>query len=398
VKTGWNHKRLGEISEIRYGYTESANSEPIGPRFLRITDIQDEQVCWESVPYCKIEPELLPRFRLEDEDIVFARTGATTGKSFLVSAPPEAVFASYLIRLRALADVRPKYLSYYFRSERYWAAIKDGSAGSAQGGFNASKLADLEIPFPSETEQERIVNILDEAFEGIAAAKANAEKCVQNAQELFDSWMQGQFTAGGKNWVRVRLGETGSSISTGPFGTMLHKADYVDDGIPLVNPMNIVGSKIVPSTRMMVSPSTKKRLENYVLRKRDVVIARRGELGRCAIVTETEEGWLCGTGSFFVRLSTCIDEQYFAALFGSPAFKSVLDQNSIGTTMSNLNHGILNDLELFLPPVQEQRAIITRAGDLVSEIDRFRANSGERINHLDELKQSLLHQAFTGKL
>jgi type I restriction enzyme S subunit len=66
--------------------------------------------------------------------------------------------------------------------------------------------------------------------------------------------------------------------------------------------------------------------------------------------------------------------------------------------MSNLNHGILNDLELFLPPVQEQRAIITRAGDLVSEIDRFRANSGERINHLDELKQSLLHQAFTGKL
>ncbi len=75
----------------------------------------------------------------------------------------------------------------------------------------------------------------------------------------------------------VRLGDTGSSISTGPFGTMLHKADYVEDGIPLVNPMNIVGGEIVPSARMMVSEATKVRLQNYVLREGDVVVARRGD-------------------------------------------------------------------------------------------------------------------------
>ncbi len=142
---------------------------------------------------------------------------------------------------------------------------------------------------------------------------------------------------------------------------MLHKADYVEKGIPLVNPMNIVGSKIVPSARMMVSPSTKKRLENYALRKGDVVIARRGELGRCDVVTEAEAGWLCGTGSFFVRLSKRIDERYFAMLFGSRSFKTILDQKSIGTTMSNLNHGILNGLELFLPPVEEQRELVAKA-------------------------------------
>jgi type I restriction enzyme S subunit len=150
VKNRWVSKELGAISAIKYGYTESASSEPIGPRFLRITDIQDDSVDWERVPYCKIEAEDLPKFRLASGDIVFARTGATTGKSFLVQDPPEAVFASYLIRLRLLdKNLLPEFVSLYFQTAGYWQAIKDGSAGSAQGGFNATKLAALLIPIPS---------------------------------------------------------------------------------------------------------------------------------------------------------------------------------------------------------------------------------------------------------
>ena len=118
------------------------------------------------------------------------------------------------------------------------------------------------------------------------------------------------------HWVRTRLGDTQSTISTGPFGTMLHKADYVEDGIPLVNPMNIIGAEIVPSTKMMVSRATKQRLENYVLRKGDVVIARRGELGRCAVVTEAEDGWICGTGSFFLRLPVVLMLSISSLFFG----------------------------------------------------------------------------------
>src|SRR6266481_1608404 len=100
MKNGWEIKELVAVSAINYGYTESASSEPVGPRFLRITDIQNDQVDWNSVPYCKIEPADLPKYRLANGDIVFARTGATTGKSFLVADPPEAVFASYLIRVQ----------------------------------------------------------------------------------------------------------------------------------------------------------------------------------------------------------------------------------------------------------------------------------------------------------
>jgi type I restriction enzyme, S subunit len=160
VKADWDVKELGAVSAINYGYTESASSKPIGPRFLRITDIQDDRVDWVSVPYCKIESADLPKYRLISGDIVFARTGATTGKSFLVANPPEAVFASYLIRLRLLdKKLLPEFVSLFFQTSGYWKSIKDGSAGSAQGGFNATKLGALSIPIPPLPEQQRIVDI-----------------------------------------------------------------------------------------------------------------------------------------------------------------------------------------------------------------------------------------------
>ena len=129
MKAGWGFKELGAVSAINYGYTESASNEPIGPRFLRITDIQDDRVDWERVPYCRIEGVDLPKYRLASGDIVFARTGATTGKSFLVEEPPEAVFASYLIRLRLLdKTLLPEFVSLFFQTAGYWKSIKDGSS------------------------------------------------------------------------------------------------------------------------------------------------------------------------------------------------------------------------------------------------------------------------------
>jgi len=120
MKAGWEVKALGDVSAINYGYTESASGEPVGPRFLRITDIQNDQVNWNTVPYCKIDSSELPKFRLASGDIVFARTGATTGKSFLVAESPEAVFASYLIRLRLLdKNLLPEFVSLIFQTAGY---------------------------------------------------------------------------------------------------------------------------------------------------------------------------------------------------------------------------------------------------------------------------------------
>lgn len=159
---GWVEKRLGELARIDYGYTESACAEVVGPKFLRITDIQENGVDWSSVPYCPIDAIDYTKYKLADGDIVFARTGATTGKSYLVVHPPEAVCASYLIRVQVnRAEVLPPFVNLFFQTPEYWDSIRSGVSGSAQGGFNATKLGELVIPFPdSTTEQQSIVTKL----------------------------------------------------------------------------------------------------------------------------------------------------------------------------------------------------------------------------------------------
>ena len=159
------HVSLAEICEsIDYGVTASASSAPVGPKFLRITDIQDGDVNWDTVPYCVSDERKLVSSKLMAGDIVFARTGATTGKSFLISScPANAVFASYLIRVRPSRSVIPTYLGHFFNSPNYWNQISLKAVGAAQPGINASKLKELKIPLPPLEEQKRIAAILDQA-------------------------------------------------------------------------------------------------------------------------------------------------------------------------------------------------------------------------------------------
>ena len=178
---GWIQRSLGDLARINYGYTESASSESVGPHFLRITDIQDNRVDWTTVPYCPIDVNVLHKYLLVDGDIVFARTGATTGKSYLVTNPPEAVFASYLIRVQLKNnDVSPQFVNLYFQTHSYWDTIRAGTSGSAQGGFNASKLGALVIPFPrSLRDQKAIV----ERLEALAADTLQLESVYRRKLE-----------------------------------------------------------------------------------------------------------------------------------------------------------------------------------------------------------------------
>ena len=146
---GWTEATVREVSQdIRYGYTTSASTIEKGPRFLRITDIQNGKVDWDSVPFCKLPPADTTAYELKRGDIVFARTGATTGKSFLIRSLPSAVFASYLIRLRPSDIILPDFLAYFFQSKSYWEQITENLSGSAQPNCNATKLASLSILFP----------------------------------------------------------------------------------------------------------------------------------------------------------------------------------------------------------------------------------------------------------
>ena len=156
----WDIRSVSEIcGKPQYGFTESAVHQAVGPKFLRITDIQNGKVDWRSVPYCRCAD--VDKYRLHVGDILFARTGATTGKSYIVDICPEAVFASYLIRLRAGPDVSPRYLWWYFQSSDYWAQVFGGIDVGAQPNMNGKKLSSLRIPIPSLAQQDQVATKMD---------------------------------------------------------------------------------------------------------------------------------------------------------------------------------------------------------------------------------------------
>ncbi|MFA6608504.1 MAG: restriction endonuclease subunit S [Candidatus Paceibacterota bacterium] len=168
-KKGWEEKEIKDVCENpQYGFTASAKLEKVGPRMLRITDIQDGKVNWSTVPYCKCdEPK---KYQLKNGDIVFARTGATVGKSFLITNIKEtAVFASYLIRITPKQDLTPEFLYYFFQSSDYWNQITEQAVGGAQPNVNGTKLAKLKISVPPLAEQKQIVKKLDTLSEKLRA-------------------------------------------------------------------------------------------------------------------------------------------------------------------------------------------------------------------------------------
>lgn len=206
-----------------------------------------------------------------------------------------------------------------------------------------------------------------------------------------------------ESWEWVRLQYLCTRFSTGPFGTMVHKEDYVDlEGHPLVNPTNIKNGKIVAEGIKKVSNTKYKELGSYVLQTNDLVLARRGDLSKIAIVTEKENGWLAGTGAFFMHFLDGLFLPYFIVLYSSFYCQSYLLDQSVGGTMNNLNQKLLSDFLLPLPPLVEQRRIVAKIEELMPLVERY----GKAQNELDKLneslparlRQSILQEAIQGRL
>ncbi|PIL16287.1 hypothetical protein P775_25340 [Puniceibacterium antarcticum] len=162
-----------------------------------------------------------------------------------------------------------------------------------------------------------------------------------------------------------------NELQTGPFGSSLHQSDYCLGGIPVINPASLQDGRIVPIEKMAVDITTLERLASFKLRPGDIVLARRGEMGRCAIVTENEAGWLCGTGSLILRPSTFLCARFLVLVIGSPFGREYLGSSSIGSTMQNLNQSILLNLPFGLPPLAEQHRIVAKVDELMALCDQL---------------------------
>jgi type I restriction enzyme S subunit len=170
-------RQLKDLARIQYGWTARSIREPPGTRMLRITDIQDGAVDWEQVPYCQIPDDRRTDYLLSKGDIVFARSGATTGKSFLITAEaPEAVFASYLIRVRVDEALDPGFVALFFQGADYWDYVRKNSRGMAQPNLNGSLLGSLAIPVPPIEVQGTAVAAAHEQLTAISSLSADVER------------------------------------------------------------------------------------------------------------------------------------------------------------------------------------------------------------------------------
>lgn len=379
MKKGWELKKLGEVAKIIYGYTEKASFEEVGPKFLRITDIQDDGVNWDTVPFCKINDADFDKYKLSDGDIVFARTGATTGKSYLVNDPPKSVFASYLIKVHINSrNLTPQYLFQFFQTKEYWDVISAGVAGAAQGGFNATKLSDLEIPLPPLPEQQRIVAILDEAFSAVAKAKANAEQNLKNAKELFESYLQRVFENG--NWEEKTIEQVCDEIFAGGDAPRnnysLEKNDEYQ--IPIyANALKDRGLYGYTNTARVTKPS--------------ITIAARGS----------------GTGHTEIRFEDYLPIVRLIVLIPNLSIinleflKHSIDTLEIlrsGSAIPQLTVPMIKEYKLPLPTLAEQQSIVQKLDALSAQTKKLEAIYQQKINDLEELKKSILQKAFAGEL
>ena len=220
----------------------------------------------------------------------------------------------------------------------------------------------IKIPFPSAEKQKEIADILLKVVNIIENRKQELKKLDTLVKARFVE-MFGDPVSNPYGYDKVALSDL-ADIKIGPFGSLLHKEDYIVGGHPLLNPSHIVDGRISPNNKLTISDEKYKELSAYQLKTGDVVMGRRGEMGRCAVVSE--EGFLCGTGSILIRTKGEVTADYIQKTISFPSFKKTIEDMAVGQTMPNLNVPIVSSFEIIKPPIEVQ----DRYYALVEQVDK----------------------------
>ena len=285
----WKHIILREICDsINYGYTASAKHEPIGPRFLRITDIVPNRIDWSSVPYCQINETDLSKYRLEKGDIVIARTGATTGYAKRIKDSYKAVFASYLVRVRVNPKYDSQYVGFVVESDEYKQFIQLNLGGTAQPQANAQVLTSFPIPLPPLPTQRKIAAVLSAYDDLIENNTRRIEILEEMAQAIYREWFV-EFRFPGHEGVEMveselglipqgwTVGKLGDLCSVVP-GYAFKSKDWQDTGVSVVKIKNIKSDNTIDTQNIDCVPSEilSPKLDKYRLVNGDFLIAMTG--------------------------------------------------------------------------------------------------------------------------
>lgn len=424
-------------TSISYGIVQPGGHQTDGVPVLRVSDIRDGRISTQQP--LRVAPEIessYTRTRLKGGELLLTLVG-TVGETAVV---PDELHGWNVARAVAVIPVREDIGAYWVRlamsSRRVQMLIKGRLNTTVQATLNLKDVAQLPIPLPSAAVRSTIIRIIgdldakielnrrmNDTLESMAhaifqswfvefdpvCAKARGETPESICQRLgltpellalfpddFEDSFDGVIPAG---WTQSTLGEQakthGGFIQTGPFGSQLHASDYVDQGIPVVMPQDMVNRRVSVSKVARVTEDMAQRLSRHALQPGDVVYSRRGDVERHALVSEREAGWLCGTGCLLVRLGTGWSSQaYLSEALDLPATREWLVRHAVGATMPNLNTSILGAVPLLVPPEPLMQAFERVAGPFRCQQI---ANSLES-DSLAETRDALLPKLLSGEL
>jgi type I restriction enzyme S subunit len=335
----WREMTLADISsDISYGYTESAKSEKIGPKFLRITDIANGRLNWDTVPYCPISVEDFVKYKLSPGDIVVARTGATTGANYIIknNDPTEAVFASYLIRYRidqSYAD--PNFIGQVLRSITWQDYVDSIAGGSAQPGANAKQLGSFPILLPPLPEQRAIASVLSSLDNKIDLLHRQNKTLEAMAETLFRQWFVEEADEG---WEEGKLpDEFVFTMGQSPSGNSFNEDGI---GIPMFQGNADFGFRFPTERVYTTEPTRLAEPMDVLISVRAPVGAQNMALNRCCIGR--------GVSAFRYRKNPSF---FTYAFFKLRSLMTEIKQfNNEGTIFGSIGKTDFEGIDITIPP------------------------------------------------
>ena len=278
------------------------------------------------------------------------------------------------------------FLYFLLSSNSMYTQFKSLAVGGVVNNLNSEMVRKVTIPLPPLEEQKRIADELDKISTLIAKRKSQIEKLDLLVKAKFVE-MFGDPVTNPMGWEVSNLGDL-AETKIGPFGSLLHKEDYVVGQHALVNPSHIIDGIIVTNSDLTISQQKYEELQSYHLQKGDVVLGRRGEMGRCAIVSV--DGLICGTGSIIIRPLITVKAYFLYKIISYPTFKQAIEDMSVGVTMMNLNIPIVSSFKIPVPPLELQNQF----ADYVQKVEQTKTKMEQGLAQLEVLYKQRMQEYF----
>ena len=354
---------------------------------LRANNIDEGKINFDDVVY--VDKSKVPdeQYLKVGDVLICASSGSKqlVGKAASVDFDSPCTFGAFCKAVRPNNNVAD-YLGKYFQSGVYRRKISEVAIGANINNIRNEHIDSLELPIYEPAQTNKIVEKIGLLQNIIDNRKCELSKLDELIKARFVE-LFGDPVCNPKGWDKTAL-SLEAEIKIGPFGSLLHKEDYITGGHALINPSHIIEGKIAPDNDLTISDEKYAELAAYQLKEGDVVMGRRGEMGRCAVVDRP--GLLCGTGSLLIRSNGDLSADYIQKIISFPSFKRTIEDMAVGQTMPNLNVPIVSDFQIIKPPKKVQDEYYT----FVEQVDKSKVAVQKALVEVQMLFDSLMQEYF----